>query len=304
MYREVTETRNPRHTQKTFESIYSKRACSLLLLFLGTMNRFVFGLHFTLFGLLLSVNYSISSKSVDCHTNLTSIAFAEYDVKDLSVHRTYILCPNTTFDAASLNSEYSFTEKHALFIRSNVLVLCGQDGSSDNSCVINGNGDYGIVIDPLLWGYNESFVENVTIQGVTVDYFSGNEEYSVFPVSIGLESGDVTFKDCIFSNNFNVPLFDIAQYIVPSKRLLREGDTETVERELQSNVKITFDSCKFDVSQITQILYSPFCICRFSSFILFDRGIKAPKNQGHQVVYHCYPFQVAIFQHLTNYRVP
>jgi hypothetical protein len=231
------------------------------------MNRFVGNLRFSLLSLLLWNVLNGNSQSIECHSNFSSISDVETALDDISIHRTYTLCPNTKFDAATLNSDGNFIGASPLFVRSNVLVQCGSDGSSQNSCVIDGNGDYGIVIDPLGWGFNESFVENVTIQGVTVDFFTFNSEYTVFPVSVGLESGDVTFKDCIFSNNVGDPLFEIIQYIFPSRRLQSEEDgTAIVERELQLDAKVTFDSCTFDVRNFPH----KSILLQFCFLILFD----------------------------------
>jgi hypothetical protein len=110
------------------------------------MNRFALSLPFTLFSLLLNV-FCSHSQSVECHSNLTSISLLEEELKDISIPRTYILCPNTKFDAATVDSEGYF-EKYPLYVRSNALVQCGADGSSQNACFIDGNGVNGIMIDP------------------------------------------------------------------------------------------------------------------------------------------------------------
>jgi hypothetical protein len=241
------------------------------------MNRFVGNLRFSLLSLLLWNVLNGNSQSIECHSNFSSISDVETALDDISIHRTYTLCPNTKFDAATLNSDGNFADKSPLFVRSNVLVQCGSDGSSQNSCVIDGNGDYGIVIDPLGWGFNESFVENVTIQGVTVDIFTFNSEHTVFPVTVGFESGDVTFKDCIFSNNIGDPLFDLKHYIFPSRRLqLEEDGAAIMERELQLDAKVTFDSCTFDVRKFThKDNFFQFCF-----LILFDIFYILQNNQG------------------------
>jgi hypothetical protein len=144
-------------------------------------------------------------------------------------------------------------------------------------------------------GSNEAFVENVTIQGVTVDFFTFNSENTVLPVTVALESGDVTFKDCIFSNNVGDPLFSIAQFFFTSRRILSEEDaTSIVERELKSDVKITFDSCTFDVRKFT---HKSLLHIAFSSFCYLDlyRTIKDQKIHKHQEVYLCYRFLGLIF---------
>lgn len=170
---------------------------------------------------------SQSTGSASCFTNLTLIFEAELAVTDLSVARKYILCPNTKFVPS-------------LMLRSNATALCGEDGSSANSCVIE-QGDPvadGTIVAISIGTYevgvtNDTVVENVVVQGVTVDFISASLDPAVIPVIVGLQKGDVTFKDCIFSNLQGEPMFLLSQYIT-------EGSTP-------QPVSFTFDSCRFEV---------------------------------------------------------
>jgi hypothetical protein len=179
--------------------------------------------------LLLTGVVSQSTANASCFTNLTLIFDAELAVEDLSVARKYILCPNTKFIPS-------------LMLRSNATVLCGEDGSSANSCVIE-NQDPGLnetivaisIGTSELGVTNDTVVEGVVVQGVTLDYLTAflDPAGSVVPVYIGLKRGDVTFKDCIFSNLQGEPMFLLNQYV-------EQGSTP-------EPVSFTFDSCRFQV---------------------------------------------------------
>jgi hypothetical protein len=174
-----------------------------------------------------------TSQSLTCYSNLTSISLAEFDVKDLRIH--------------------------PLILRSNALVQCGNDGSSDNFCVIDGTGTHGIIIDPYSFGFADSSTSNVTIQGVTVDYFAPNKYFSS-PVTLGLTSGDVTFMDCIFSNNFGDSIFSIQQYVFSRRLFQSEQNTypatakvaseDVSNQKPKSSLKFIFKSCKFKVRNV------------------------------------------------------
>ena len=201
----------------------------------------------------------------DCYRNLTSISLLELDLKDLTTPRRYVLCSNTIFESPIPNSQGWFTDTYPLVVRSNAFVQCGMDGSSQNSCIIDGTGTNGIIIDPYALGITEETnVDNVTIQGVTVDYFGPNPYY-MSPVSLGFTKGNITFQDCIFSNNFGDSLFSIQQYIF-SRRSMQQQQQQrwnnsqsiAISKEQpitnimqhpdrDSVIHLIFDSCKFQV---------------------------------------------------------
>jgi hypothetical protein len=198
-------------------------------------------------------------QSLVCYSNLTSISVAEFNVKDLRIRRKYILCPNTKFETPEMDPTGWFLGSLPLILRSNAIVQCGFDGSSDNLCVIDGTGTHGIIIEPHAFGFTDSSTRNVIIQGITVDSFAPNKFYSS-PVTLGLTNGDVTFMDCIFSNNFGDSIFTIQQYAF-SRRLFQDkhnqipagiGGTRnnSAERKSKSTLKFTFNSCIFKVRSI------------------------------------------------------
>jgi hypothetical protein len=215
----------------------------------------------------------------NCYTNLTSISLIELDVKDLTVPRRYVLCPRTTFESPVPNSQGWFTDTYPLLVRSNAFVQCGRDGSSENSCIIDGTGTNGIIIDPYALGItDETSVYNVTIQGVTVDYFGPNPYY-MSPISLGLTKGNVTFRDCIFSNNFGDSLFNIQQYIF-SRRSMQQSQNNSQSTILKESSKVTnimehpdrdsvihliFDSCKFQVRFSLSLFFNS-CVLRLFSY--------------------------------------
>jgi hypothetical protein len=216
----------------------------------------------------------------NCYANLTSISLIELDVKDLTIPRRYVLCPRTTFESPVPNSQGWFTDTYPLLVRSNAFVQCGSDGSSKNSCIIDGIGTNGIIIDPYALGItDETTVYNVTIQGVTVDYFGPNPYY-MSPISLGLTKGNVTFRDCIFSNNFGDSLFNIQQYIF-SRRSMQQSQNNSQSTILKKSSKITnimehpdrdsvihliFDSCKFQVRFSLSPCFSTVVCCILFSY--------------------------------------
>ena len=156
------------------------------------------------------------------------------------------------------------------------MVKCGEDGSSANDCTIDGASAtrFGIFVSPLQASFPESGAENVVIQGVTVDFFLGSPTAPLIPVYAALVFGDVTFLDCRFTNN-NADLFFVLQEIKLGGRQLDEslrqkmlfpgqvkdhsargrgrgrGLVDLEDRQLQSGVTFTFDSCLFKVRRMS-----------------------------------------------------
>lgn len=209
----------------------------------------------------------VNGVSSQCISNLTDIYISELTLNDLSKNRTYILCPDTVFAPSDFTGEIIPNGDVPIFLRSNAIVKCGTDGSSSNSCVIDGAGTTAIFISPFWYGLNETEVENVVVQGITVNFYNpGTLDNPIIPIIVGLSSGDVTFLDCVFSNNLGDPLFILDQYVFTSRNLeavpqgdMIDGDLSDNEegtrglshpesRRLQVGTVITFDSCTFDVS--------------------------------------------------------
>lgn len=114
--------------------------------------------------------------TTECWSNFTQLYF---DVERLTPNstKTYVICPNRTYNK---NGDLP------IVARANTHFKCGDDGSSRNNCVLYGGSD-SVVINDVVWGEP---VFGVTIQGLTFQSAVGR-------TFIGLDSGDVTFLDCI-----------------------------------------------------------------------------------------------------------
>ena len=149
-----------------------------------------------------------------CIKDLTVIYNNEKLVKDVSIRRVYTLCPKTVFSPGVASQTTGEIEggQAPLAVRANCLVKCGTTGNSANSCVIDGTGTFGIFQVP----YN-LFVDrpkgsvNVVFQGITIDFFV---QAGQIPVLAAAFFGDVTFLDCVFSNNSADPIFVLSDLAI------------------------------------------------------------------------------------------
>jgi hypothetical protein len=124
----------------------------------------------------------------ECYTNLT-LLFEDQKETNSFVQKTFTLCPDTTFDVgfSDSNGECCFDGMRYLSARKNTRFQCGEDGSSDNNCIITG-GESHVVYVSLI---DDEDGDNVEFAGITfvdaklVTLFLGN-------------AGDITFEDCIF----------------------------------------------------------------------------------------------------------
>lgn len=184
----------------------------------------------------MTMTISVSAQTEDCITDLTSIFLAEAGVEDVTLSREYTLCPDTTFEVGNLADDGSVVDgQYPLMVRSNAKVKCGDDGSSANSCKIDGIvGKTGILLFPGFF-FGEGVTDNIVFQGVTVDFFlpSAQKPEGLPPVTIQSSGGDITFLDCVFSTIQNDPMFLIDQYILETRRSLK--DTEKRSGLLKMN---------------------------------------------------------------------
>ena len=131
-----------------------------------------------------------SSPPGGCYTDLDAIALREETLTAVDVFssiRTYVLCPNTIYVMGSQTSEGGFGPIRP---RSNSYYKCGQDGSSTNSCILQG-GDFPILSTMSSFDSNDYEVTNVIFQGLTIQ--NSQRSAGVFD-----KPGDITFIDCIF----------------------------------------------------------------------------------------------------------
>jgi len=112
-----------------------------------------------------------------CYSNLAEL---QLDINEASaeISATYILCPNAVFEVGMA----------PLVPKSNSIIQCGEDGSSENNCVLEG-GQLQITSSPTA-GPGVIIVD-AEIRGIT---FSN----STFAAAGLFHAGDITFRDCIF----------------------------------------------------------------------------------------------------------
>ena len=130
-----------------------------------------------------------------CIDVLDYIGVSEVQVQDYSIERTYILCPNTTFEVgiAPLGtfSTASGVAGGQLPITggSNMRVLCGPDGSLRNNCTIR-DGSFGMILANGHFIRNSIMQDNVHIQGIT--FINITNPINLYTIS------NVTIQDCLF----------------------------------------------------------------------------------------------------------
>eukprot|EP00542_Grammatophora_oceanica_P016651 CAMPEP_0194029770 /NCGR_PEP_ID=MMETSP0009_2-20130614/3425_1 /TAXON_ID=210454 /ORGANISM="Grammatophora oceanica, Strain CCMP 410" /LENGTH=471 /DNA_ID=CAMNT_0038669543 /DNA_START=21 /DNA_END=1436 /DNA_ORIENTATION=+ len=135
-----------------------------------------------------------------CIDNLTQIFDNEREnVTDLNETRTYILCTDTSFITGAVNPDGFASAQFPLVPRSNMIVLCGEDGTSDGNCTITGAS--GVLSAQDLQGSDayfpddDDFVTGFYVSGVT---FANLTSSIIFNDGI---LGDLTFNDIIVRDN-------------------------------------------------------------------------------------------------------
>ena len=138
----------------------------------------------------------IGVAAAECIHKLDFIrAFEHY--RDESEFRTYILCPNTEFtlaDKIESGLAVSQGESPLILSKSNVRIQCGDDGSSENNCVLRGGsfqlGFMRSIDDGSSSQWFHKPISNVVIRGVT---FMGATEHNV----LARNEGSLTLVDCV-----------------------------------------------------------------------------------------------------------
>ena len=124
-----------------------------------------------------------------CISNLNDIVAAELMVSDLTVRRTYVLCPNTSFPTGLVVNGQVEGGQFPIPLRPNMTVQCGDNGSRDNSCRIVGG--FGLLSGPSTFA-DVADLGLAIVQGVT---FTSLNQTTLF---IGQFNGVVEIKDCVF----------------------------------------------------------------------------------------------------------
>lgn len=127
----------------------------------------------------------------NCYGNMNTISLREglLSASDLLQVRLYTLCSGT-YTIGTLNYDNELSNgQDMLPLRSNMHIQCGDTGSRDNLCIING-GD--VQADGTnLYSVPDGTVDNVILEGLT---FTGSMKHMVWIN----KPGDVLFKDCEF----------------------------------------------------------------------------------------------------------
>jgi hypothetical protein len=144
-----------------------------------------------LFSWTLCHSWHTALGQVTCYSNVNTISLREglLNANELSQVRSYTLCPGT-YTIGTLNFDNELSDgQDMLPLRSNMQIKCGDSGSRDNLCIING-GD--VQVDGTnLYSVPDGRVDNVVLEGLT---FTGSMKHMVWIN----KPGNVLFKDCEF----------------------------------------------------------------------------------------------------------
>lgn len=127
----------------------------------------------------------------DCLDSLDPIRTAEAILLDDGELRTYVLCPDTVFPVAkSFNQDGTpkYAQYPLILGRSNIHILCGVDGRSENNCVLTGGLLHVGFFDE--WETGRA-VTNALVQGLT---FHDAKNTNV----LAENKGGLTLRDCLF----------------------------------------------------------------------------------------------------------
>lgn len=189
--------------------------------------------------------------TTSCLESLDSVFLAERDVEDESILRSYVLCPNTTFSIASAFNESGgpIEGQYPLKIaRSNIHVLCGEDGSSANECVLEGGMEQLVFVD--LYESNHS-VTNVLVQGLT---FSKAKTRNAAVKN----KGQLSLVDCIFKVPCASPRWSFRQFastshphsVAPHQDNNNRKLIEVSEEDVELDVLLNISECVFSDNQV------------------------------------------------------
>jgi hypothetical protein len=146
--------------------------------------------------LLLTHPRSVFGQGGPCIGNLSDL-YAAIQNKQTFVVETYILCPNTVYNVGLWNSTYDYEGGGPpIYMRANSKILCGDDGSSTNNCVLRG-GSFHVIATVNLFVDEDPI--NVLVSGMTFEAPAGNGVLFVSP-------GEIIFDDCLFRVRSNAGL--------------------------------------------------------------------------------------------------
>jgi hypothetical protein len=135
---------------------------------------------------------ALSTVELTCFGDFSDIYDSEAEMDSDETTRTYRLCGSQEYLIRTSDAEDDDRENTTsplIVGRSNVHVLCGADGKSNNGCRLRG-GTYQLTIEDE-YRVGKPF-QNVLIQGLTF------QEATTYNVATG-SNNDVMLNDCIFS---------------------------------------------------------------------------------------------------------
>lgn len=143
-----------------------------------------------------------------CYTSMNDILYVIADDNKLFTEKTFVLCPNSVIDVGYIVPGEGIKNGQAPLVpRSNSKFLCGDDGKSENNCILRG-GDFGLAVIPVIFD-QDTAVNNVVIRGFT---FEGQKQHSFY----GIMAGSIRLEDCIFrvSKSTLLPFLSLIFYFL------------------------------------------------------------------------------------------
>jgi hypothetical protein len=134
--------------------------------------------------------FEFSHGQQTCIDDIADIYTMESQVADVSVHRTYILCPHSIYAIGTLDNNLDlqgFQVQPPLPLRPNMTIQCGDTGRRDELCWL-AEGDVHVDATPFR-GISDETVDSVFIEGIV---FIAAKRYSLWAT----KPGDITFRDC------------------------------------------------------------------------------------------------------------
>jgi hypothetical protein len=151
---------------------------------------------------------AVDAQLPDCIDTLYDIYQTEVNVTDDSEVRTYILCPDTLFKIADSFGEArkprNGRQSPLHLGRSNIQIICGEDGKSENNCVFEG-GNFQV----HLYDYfkTQSPIVNTLVKGIT---FTKVTTFSV----LAENEGHLVIRDCVFKVCSSISRFRPARLFI------------------------------------------------------------------------------------------
>lgn len=152
---------------------------------------------------------ALSKVSVPCLQSLNEMYEIEQNLESDSNTRTHILCPETEYQLRGISEGIDTSSNKSLPIiigRSNVHILCGADGKSDNRCLLSGGSVQLGVYDEYRSDTGRS--TDALVQGLT---FTGATSVNI----LANMPSSVHINDCVFKVRDKRQIVYVASFISP-----------------------------------------------------------------------------------------